>query len=114
LWRKVPAHYQGRKRRDLFYLAAALGRLPGLDLPKVVDCFSRYLHNDGTHIWRAEFEGNLARKLKDAVFTSDVPPLLALGISFNVIEAHQRVREALLSRLAGEPWKQPRKPSKGG
>src|SRR5437867_110663 len=111
---KLRALYQRRKGRDLFDLAEALQRLPGLDLPKVIDCFNRYLDNDGTHISRAEFESNLARKLKDAVFTSDVPPLLALGISFNVIEAHQRVREALLSRLAGEPWKEPSKTSKGG
>ena len=111
---KLRALYQRRKGRDLFDLAEALQRLPGLDLPKVIDCFNRYLDNDGTHISRAEFEGNLARKLKDALFTSDVPPLLALGISFNAIEAHQRVGEALLSRLAGEPWKQPDKSSKRG
>jgi predicted nucleotidyltransferase component of viral defense system len=109
---KLRALYQRRKGRDLFDLAEALQHLPGLDLLKVVDCFNRYVDNDGTHISRAEFEANLAWKLKDAVFTSDIPPLLALGISFNAIEAHQRVREALLSHLAGEPWKQPAKMAK--
>lgn len=111
---KLRALYQRRKGRDLFDLAEALQRLPGLDLLKIVDCFNRYVDNNGRQISRAEFESNLARKLKDAVFTSDVPPLLALGISFNAIEAHQRVREVLLSRLAGEPWKEPGKPSNRG
>lgn len=104
---KLRALYQRRKGRDLFDLALALQRLPGLDRLKVVDCFNQYLDRDGRQISRAEFEANLARKLKDVVFTSDVPPLLALGISFNATEAHQCVQEELLRRLAGEPWKQP-------
>jgi len=106
---KLRALFQRRKGRDLFDLALALQRLPGLDLPKIVDCFNQYLDHDGRRISRAEFEANLAGKLKDAVFTSDVPPLLALGISFNAAEAHQRVEEVLLSILSGEPWKQPGK-----
>ena len=104
---KLRALFQRRKGRDLFDLALALQRLPGLDFPKIVDCFNQYLDHDGRRISRAEFEANLVQKLKDPVFTSDVPPLLALGISFDAAEAHQRVQEVLLPILPGEPWKQP-------
>jgi len=111
---KLRALFQRRKGRDLFDLALALQRIPGLELPKIVDCFNQYLEYDGRRVSRAELEANLVRKLKDAVFMNDVPPLLALGISFNAAEAYQLVQETLLSILPGEPWKQPRRMPKQG
>lgn len=96
---KLRALYQRKKGRDLFDLSEALTRLAGLDPEKVVTCFKRYLEGDGHRVTRAEFEKNLAQKIDDKVFLSDVPPLLALGVSFEPAAALERVREAFLSRL---------------
>ena len=96
---KLRALYQRRKGRDLFDLSEALIRLTGLDPEKVVACFARYLENDGRRVTRAEFEDNLAEKIDDRMFLSDVPPLLALGVSFDAAAALERVRDAFISRL---------------
>lgn len=96
---KLRALYQRRKGRDLFDLSEAITRLPGLDADKVVTCFVRYVENDGNRVTRAEFEKNLAEKIKDKVFLADVPPLLALGVSFDPLAALERVRDAFISRL---------------
>lgn len=96
---KLRALYQRKKGRDLFDLSEALTRVTGLDTGKVVACFMRYLENDGRRITRTEFEENLAEKIDDRVFLSDVPPLLALGVSFDPVAALEKVREVLISRL---------------
>ncbi len=96
---KLRALYQRKKGRDLFDLAEALTRRPGLDAGKVVACFTRYLQSDGRYVTRTEFEENMAEKIQDKVFLSDVPPLLALGVSFDPRAALDRVREAFISRL---------------
>jgi predicted nucleotidyltransferase component of viral defense system len=96
---KLRALYQRKKGRDLFDLSEALTRNSGLDAEKVVTCFLRYLESDGLRITRAEFENNLAEKIDDKVFLSDVPPLLATGVSFDPVAALERVKEAFISRL---------------
>ena len=103
---KLRALYQGKKGRDLFDLSEALTRIAGLDAEKVVACFTRYLENDGSRVTRTEFEANLAAKIDDKVFLSDVPPLLALGASFDPAVALGRVRDAFLSRLPESASKQ--------
>ncbi|MBX7114290.1 MAG: nucleotidyl transferase AbiEii/AbiGii toxin family protein [Myxococcaceae bacterium] len=106
---KLRALYQRKKGRDLFDLSEALARLDGLDPEKVVTCFNRYLENDGHRVTRAEFEANLAEKIDDRAFLADIPPLLALGISFDPLAAFERVREAFLSRLSEGGSKKKRK-----
>ena len=96
---KLRALYQRKKGRDLFDLSEALTCLAGLDAEKVVACFTRYLDNDGRRVTRTQFEENLAEKIEDKVFLSDVPPLLALGVSFDPAAALERVRDAFISRL---------------
>ena len=96
---KLRALYQRRKGRDLFDLAEAIRRVPGLDPLLVVDCFQRYLAHDGTLISRADFSANLARKLEDAAFTGDLAPLLTAGNTFDFAAAHQQVETSLLSCL---------------
>lgn len=96
---KLRALYQRKKGRDLFDLSEALTRLTGLDPAKVVTCFIRYLEADGRRITRTEFEENLAEKIEDEVFLTDVPPLLALGVSFEPAAALERVRDAFISSL---------------
>ncbi len=96
---KLRALYQRKKGRDLFDLSEALTRLTGLDAGKVVDCFTRYMENDGRRVTQTQFERNLAEKIEDEVFLGDVPPLLGLGVSFDPPAAFKRVRDAFISRL---------------
>lgn len=107
---KLRALYQRKKGRDLFDLAAALKRLRSLDGAKIVECFEGYLAHEGARISRAEFEANLAAKMADPAFTDDVRPLLASHLmdaepGFDPVVAVAIVREELISRLPGEPWK---------
>jgi len=96
---KLRALYQRKKGRDLFDLSEALTRIRGLDPDKVVACFLAYLESEGRRVTRAQFERNLASKIRDKVFLSDVPPLLARGASFDPRGALDRVREAFISRI---------------
>ncbi|HKQ72030.1 MAG TPA: nucleotidyl transferase AbiEii/AbiGii toxin family protein [Polyangiaceae bacterium] len=96
---KMRALFQRKKGRDLFDLSEALARLDGLDPAKIVACFSHYMQHEGRRVTRDEFEDNLAEKIVDDMFLNDVPPLLALGTSFDAPAALERVRETLISRL---------------
>ena len=96
---KLRALYQRKKGRDLFDLSEALMRIEGLVPAKVVECFARYMDHEGRRVTRAEFQDNLAEKITDEAFLSDVPALLALGVSFDAIAAAERVRRAFLSLL---------------
>jgi hypothetical protein len=98
------ALYQRRKGRDLFDLWLALhsGRV---DCDRVVDCFQRYIEHDGTTVSRAEFEANLEAKLESGGFHEDVKPLIAADVEYDPVVAAEMVRDKLIARLAGEPWK---------
>jgi len=96
---KLRALYQRKKGRDLFDLSEALTDLTSIDPEKVVACFLAYLEREGRRVTRAQFERNLATKIRDKVFLSDVPPLLARGASFDPRGALDRVREAFISRI---------------
>jgi predicted nucleotidyltransferase component of viral defense system len=96
---KLRALYQRKKGRDLFDLSEALTRLTGLEPEKVVACFMSYLENDGRHVTRAQFDKNIVEKIKDSIFLSDVPPLLALGVSFDPVAAVEQIRDSFISRL---------------
>jgi predicted nucleotidyltransferase component of viral defense system len=119
---KLRALYQRSKGRDLYDLAAALQRFPDLDVSGVVDCFERYLDHEGRRVSRAEFEANMAAKMRDPTFHGDIEPLLvpaALQVagpkrsaerdSFDPDTAYRLVHKALIVRLPGEAWKGARK-----
>lgn len=98
---KLRALYQRRKGRDLFDLW--LGLRQGRANPAtVVDVFRKYVAAEGNAISRAEFEQNLAQKMKHAGFSSDLPPLLRPGIAYDAAEAHRLVEKELLARLGSE------------
>ncbi|MFQ5525241.1 MAG: nucleotidyl transferase AbiEii/AbiGii toxin family protein [Thermoanaerobaculia bacterium] len=101
---KLRALYQRKKGRDLFDLWWASQRA-GIDLERVVRCFSEYLGAEGLRVSRAELEANLARKLKDRRFVADLHPLLAPGIEWDLEGAAEWVSEDITPRLGGEPWK---------
>lgn len=60
---------------------------------------------------RAEFEANMAGKMKDPTFHGDIEPLLVPGAfqadppSYDRDAAYRRVHEAFIARVPGEPWK---------
>lgn len=95
---KLRALYQRRKGRDLFDVATALSN-GVVDPARVVAAFRRYMDEGGHRVTRAEFEDNLAAKLKDKRFLSDLPPLLAVGLDWNADQSATLVMERLCSRL---------------
>lgn len=101
---KLRALYQRKKGRDLFDLSLALQR-PDVSPGRVAEVFTKYMEADGSKVTRAMFEQNLARKRDDPTFTADLAPLLAAGQTWDPSAALDRVSEALVSRLEGEPWK---------
>ena len=101
---KLRALYQRRKGRDLFDLWLCLSR-GLLDPEQVVACFAAYMKREGRTISRAEFERNLFEKESNPAFLGDIRPLLGAGVSYDAKEAVTLVRENLISRLSGEPWR---------
>jgi len=97
---KLRALYQRRKGRDLFDMATALSQ-NGTDPARIVTAFSRYMAEGGHHVTRAEFEENLAAKLCDPRFISDIPPLLAAGLEWDAEKAAALVVSTLCPLLPG-------------
>jgi predicted nucleotidyltransferase component of viral defense system len=101
---KLRALYQRKKGRDLFDLWLAQARAP-VDPERLVACFLRYLDHGGVAISRAQFESNLEEKAADPRFLDDIGPLLAPRCPWDPVDALRYVREQLLVRLPGSPWK---------
>ncbi len=101
---KMRALYQRKKGRDLYdlWLALKSGRVHS---DRVVECFQNYIDHDGTTVSRAEFEANLAAKLKSDVFLEDIKPLIRTDIEYDPVVAVEMVQNDLIARLPGEPWK---------
>jgi predicted nucleotidyltransferase component of viral defense system len=96
---KLRALYQRRKGRDLFDMATALSR-GGVDPARIVSAFRHYMDEGGHHVTRAEFEGNLAAKIEDKRFLSDIPPLLATSQRWDAAQAAALVAERLFPLLS--------------
>lgn len=95
---KLRALYQRRKGRDLLDLSIALDHADS-DPAKIIETFSAYMEHGGHHVTRALFEENLAAKLENKLFSSDIGPLLREGYDWNLDAMAERVRSALISRL---------------
>ncbi len=105
---KMRALYQRKKGRDLYDLSMALNHFKNLDLAKTIYCFQKYMEHGKTPVTRAQFEANLAGKLKDPAFKGDVQALLAPNApTFDVEAEGERVKAAFLSLLPGDSWKSP-------
>ncbi len=101
---KMRALYQRKKGRDLYDLGIAL--LSGSpDCSRIVECFQRYIAHEGVTVSRAEFEANLAAKLKSDMFLEDIRPLIAADIEYDPMLAADVVQKELIAKLPGEPWK---------
>jgi len=101
---KLRALYQRKKGRDLFDLAVALGRGEARE-ERIVECFQRYMTHVGASVSHAQFEANLAAKVRDRAFMEDTTPLLALGTDWDFEAAVRLVSSNLVARLPGDPWK---------
>ena len=103
---KMRALYQRKKGRDLYDLAMVLQYFPKLDFGKTVHCFQKYMQHEGASVTRAQYEENLAGKLKDPAFLNDVQQLLAPAAPiFDPVAEYKQVEKFFLSLLPGEPWK---------
>lgn len=98
---KLRALYQRRKGRDLFDLDTAL-RSPSANPERIVEAFAIYMEHGGHRVTRPQFEGNLAAKLRDPVFTADMGALLARGYRWDPKAAAVDVVGKLLVRLHDE------------
>ena len=101
---KFRALYQRKKGRDLFDLAVALARGEARE-ERIVESFMRYMEHVGAAVSRAQFEANLAAKVRDRAFIEDTAPLLASGFAWDFEAAAKIVAERLVARLPGDPWK---------
>jgi predicted nucleotidyltransferase component of viral defense system len=103
---KFRALYQRKKGRDLFDMSSALQQFPALDPEKIIQSFQRYLAHQKVTISRAQFEANLAEKMRDKTFLADMTPLLRPDSpAFDWVAAEKVVKTILVERLPGAPWK---------
>jgi predicted nucleotidyltransferase component of viral defense system len=105
---KLRALYQRRKGRDLFDLWLCASRKM-IDPDQIVACFLEYMKHEGHHVSRAEFEKNLFEKEKEAEFMGDIAPLLSAAVQYDAAKAMTLVRQTLIEKIPGEPWRGPTK-----
>ncbi len=71
----------------------------------IVDAFQFYMEREGHRVSRAEFEKNVAEKMRDKEFVEDTAPFLTTDVRLDLVQAHAKVAAALLALLPGEPWR---------
>ncbi len=96
---KMRALYQRKKGRDLFDLYVALSN-KNIDISKVIECYQKYME---FVVGRApsykEYMQNMAEKMDDDEFLTDVVPLLRPEINFDPHTAYQTVYDMLIDKL---------------
>ena len=95
---KLRALYQRKKGRDLFDLAMGLDHEDAAP-EKIITSFHAYMAHGGHKVTGRQFERNLAKKMKDSNFTSDLGALLASGYKWDFDQMAEKVSQALISRL---------------
>ncbi len=88
----APGH--GGDRRDRLYLPPE----------QILQTFTAYMDSEATIPNRAQFEANDA-KLRNALFVTDIRPLLRPGLDYDVGRAWKTVPRTLVRHLPGDPWK---------
>lgn len=101
---KLRALYQRKKGRDLFDLAVAL-ETTSVKPEGIAEAFARYMEREGKRVTRAQFEQNLAGKLRDKQFAADIQPLLAAAYEWDRDKGAQVILERMIPALPGAPWK---------
>lgn len=96
---KVRALYQRLKGRDLFDVYTALCS-ERLNLDRIMVAYDIYLRFVAAHApTYKEFVLNMLGKLDNTDFIGDTVDLLRPGLSFNALEAWQKVHDELIVRL---------------
>jgi predicted nucleotidyltransferase component of viral defense system len=95
---KLRALYQRKKGRDLFDLAVALDH-PDCDAATIIETFDVYMNHEDHKVSRSRFQENVAAKLADRNFVSDVGPLLASGYEWNPGLMGDAVMSQLIDQL---------------
>lgn len=101
---KLRALYQRKKGRDLFDLAVAL-ETKGVRPDGIADAFAHYIKHEGKRVTRAQFERNLAGKLRDNQFAVDIQALLAAAYEWDRDRGAQVILQRMIPALPGAPWK---------
>ncbi|MFK7828139.1 MAG: nucleotidyl transferase AbiEii/AbiGii toxin family protein [Congregibacter sp.] len=96
---KLRALYQRKKGRDLFDLATALDH-GDADPEKIIAAFYAYMEHGGFTVTKTQFQANVAAKLSNKNFASDIGPLLAAGYEWNLAAMSAKVDGVLISRLS--------------
>jgi predicted nucleotidyltransferase component of viral defense system len=96
---KLRALYQRKKGRDLFDLAIALDNKDAVP-EKIIAAFYAYLGHGEHTVTRTQFEQNIAEKLQNENFSSDIGPLLASGFKWDLVSMSERVNNRLISLLS--------------
>jgi len=95
---KVRALYQRRKGRDLFDLW--LGLISKKANPDViVDVFKQYMKNESLSFNRQDYLENLEKKMQHPGFLSDLEPLAAPNINYDVRKAYSLVVKNIISKI---------------
>ncbi|RLA49367.1 MAG: nucleotidyl transferase AbiEii/AbiGii toxin family protein [Gammaproteobacteria bacterium] len=97
---KLRALYQRKKGRDLFDLAIALD-VKDANPEKIIAVFYAYMQHGGHMVTKKQFEDNIAAKLQDNNFASDIGPLLAAGYEWDLNAMSEKVNNSLISLLNG-------------
>lgn len=95
---KLRALYQRKKGRDLFDLATALDHQDA-NPEKIIEAFLTYMEHGENKVSRKQFEDNIADKLGDESFRSDIGPLLADGYSWDLEAMAEKVQSSLISKI---------------
>ena len=95
---QLRALYQRRKGRDLFDIFHAHSRLQP-DPVKIIEAFRIYVAKQGLRVSRSDFEKNLANKMVDAGFRSDLEPILRDDIEYDIDQAFQLVMSRYIPLL---------------
>jgi predicted nucleotidyltransferase component of viral defense system len=101
---KLRALYQRKAGRDLFDLAVALGDRR-VDPDRVVRAFQVYREHEEHSVKRALFKENLALKMQDETFLTDISQLLSPGFVWDPEAEAPLVSSRLIARLPGDPWR---------
>jgi predicted nucleotidyltransferase component of viral defense system len=95
---KMRALYQRRKGRDLFDLWFAITQ-KNIDPNQIMEAWKFYMKEENRSVTQKEFLENLADKISNQDFLSDMEGLLRPDVSYNVTEAYEFVIKELLEKI---------------
>ena len=97
------ALYQRKSGRDLFDLSIGL-KESAVTPDRVVAAFTEYMRHEGVRVTQAQYEENVAGKLRDRQLSADIRPLLATGVSWDMQADAEMILSLLVRLLPGKPW----------